>query len=197
MRLRLWIIAGLFLAGCGQSFAPKNPLAASMPALSSSDLCPSQFNFETPNQATLWQGPSWALGDVGGCVRDSSEAACGQWSLKEVLNLSGSGSSQHYGLLFTVLPHEMSFDTKTLSVYMRFDPPPPPDLGVTLQFEDLGQNWVPTTNQPFLALKPGWNLLQRYFYGTQVQDIMALNFQVITNNGVPYQGTWWIDEVNW
>jgi hypothetical protein len=208
MRRALSLVFGLALCGCGQGMAPKNPLLPSVSAVTPA-ACPARINFEAAGSDALWQAPSWAAGNVGGWpMRVSNQAACGQWSLEtqmNVTNVLGTYTGAN-AILYTVLPQEQDFDGKTLSVYVYFSKSangipsaaPPADLGVTLQLEDLGQNWVPTSgNQPFLALKPGWNLLQRYFYGAQVQDIMALNIQVSTANGVSYAGYMWIDEISW
>lgn len=193
----------LLAAGCTQGLAPQNPLLSSLsqtPVVS----CPTQFNFETPGSDAVWNAPTWALGNVGAAVRVSTAAACGNWSLMEKINLSSPGTANNYALLYTVLPQAMNFDGRTLSVWVMFDPPPPASVGFTLQFIDHADNWVPTSDNPaMVGLKPGWNLLSKQFSGSQVDDIMALNFAVQTSNsyngpnGVPYVGTMWIDEVNW
>jgi hypothetical protein len=194
----------LLVAGCTQGLAPQNPLLSSLsqtPVVS----CPSQFNFETPGSDAVWNAPNWALGNVSvSPTRVSSEAACGNWSLMEKINVSSTGTANNYALLYTVLPQAANFDGRTLSVWVMFDPPPPASLEFTLQFIDHSDNWVPTAGNPaMVGLKPGWNLLSKQFYGSQVDDIMALNFTIQTSdsyngaNGVSYAGTMWIDEVNW
>jgi hypothetical protein len=202
----------MLLWGCGQNAAPQNPLGPGMPPAGAAASCASQMNFEAPGSIAMWTAPTWAHGNPsvsGWPQRVSNQAECGQWSMETTMQLTSvlGTYNGNNAILFCVFPTALNFDGKTVSLYVYFSPSPsglpseapPADLGVTLQFEDLSQNWVPTSgNQPFLGLKAGWNLLQRHFYGSQVQQVQALNIQISTGtSGVSYAGYMWVDEINW
>ena len=195
MKIAAFILGVALLAGCGSGVASRNPMEASVAPAPAAPLCPSQYNFEAAGAQLAWQAPTWAPANSGSPQRVTTAAVCGSYSLKQHIVLTGAGSS--YGLLYSVFSTAQNMDGRTIALYLRLDPPPPADLGFRPQFIDMRNEWVGSDRTPFFALAAGWNLIQRGFVGNDFKQVMALNFQVVTNNGVSYAGDMWIDEVNW
>lgn len=178
--------------GCNQ-VASRNPMDASMAPVAASPLCPSQYNFEAPGSQLAWQAPSWAPGNNGAPQRISWTSACGGFSLREKLAMTGSGD----GLLYSTFSSEKNFDGRSLALYIRFDPAPPTDIGFRPQFIDYQNNWVGTDEGPRFGIGGGWVLVQRTFIGAPYQRVMAINLQVVSNNGAAYTGDIYVDEINY
>jgi hypothetical protein len=182
----------LSAAGCGQSYAPQNPLADNEAPSTAS--CPDRFNFEPPQTLAGWSAPTWPGGLLGYQIVGNL-GYCGTHSMQVDMDLGGpSSKSVEIAYYF---PQLQLLNGAAFSLWVYFPQAPPAAL--TLNTPMVSQN-LSTWNSPAGAkqnsFSAGWN------HVTGPVTVMAnggaagliLDF---SSGTVPFQGSAWIDEINW
>jgi hypothetical protein len=182
-------LLALLLAGCGQNYAPLNPLASSIAPATAS--CPDLFSFEPPQTLAAWSAPTWPGGLIGYSI-DNTVAHCGNYSMRIDMKISaGANTTVEIADYFQQLD-PMTSDP--FSGWIYFPSTPPASLKLNAVFLDSGLNWKVYAS-PSSGYVAGWNhLTANVTIASPGCAAFLLDFQMLSGT---YTGSVWIDELNW
>lgn len=148
------------------------------------------FNFEPPQTLAGWSAPTWPGGLIAYQI-DTAHAYCGTHSMRIDMNLGGSASrSAEVAYYFSQL-EVLSNAHKSLWIY--FDQRPPAAVKLDFTFTNQALGWTEDTATS--GFSAGWtNIAALAIVPSPGASGILLDF---SSGTTLFQGSVWIDEINW
>jgi hypothetical protein len=175
----------LALQGCGKSYAPVNPLGASV-APAPAVFCPARFSFENGSLAH-WQGLAWATGFQNMGI-SGQYASCGNLAMRLHLALGGTSTA----VIQYTFDGIQSVSAAPFSMQIYAPAGTPSTVKVQAVFLKTDGSWGASTSA--IAITPGaWAPIT-----ASMSLATATAFQMdFSNSSGFWNGDLWVDDINW